>query len=144
MSHDSRWDAYSPVQSLRDYGQVILDSVAGVRRDEEEHSRPLIFIGHSFGGILLKKALVVGKEANPSTRQRLVADSADGAIFFGTPHKGSNFALFGTLSSYFSYWRGSRTDLLEFLTPSSKELEDLHWSFLRAFDRLYMCTLHRI
>ena len=140
VNHDSRWDAYSPVQSLRDYGQVILDSVASVRRDEEENSRPLIFIGHSFGGILLKKALVIGKEANPGTRQRQVADSTEGAIFFGTPHKGSNFALFGTLSSYFSYWRGSRTDLLEFLTPSSKELEDLHFSFLRAFDRVYMCN----
>lgn len=140
VNHDSRWDAYSPAQSLRDYGSVILDSVASIRRDEEEKSRPLILLGHSFGGILLKKALVVGKEADPNTRQRLVADSADGAIFFGTPHKGSNFALFGTLASYFQYWRGSRTDLLEFLTPSSKELEDLHMSFLRAFDRVYMCN----
>ena len=140
VNHESRWDAYSPVQSLRDYGQVILDSVASVRRDAEEKSRPLIFVGHSFGGILMKKALVIGKEANPGTDQRLVADSTDGAIFFGTPHKGSNFALFGTLLSYFSYWRGSRTDLLEFLTPSSKELEDLQSSFLRAFSHLYICN----
>lgn len=35
VNHDSRWDAYSPVQSLRDYGQVILDSIAALRLDEE-------------------------------------------------------------------------------------------------------------
>ena len=34
VNHDSRWDAYSPVQSLRDYGQVILDSIAALRLDE--------------------------------------------------------------------------------------------------------------
>ena len=44
------------------------------------------------------------------------------------------------LSSYFSYWRGSRADLLEFLTPSSKELDDLHLSFLRAFENIYMAN----
>ena len=35
VNHDSRWDAYSPGQSLRDYGQVILDSIARLRLDEE-------------------------------------------------------------------------------------------------------------
>lgn len=44
------------------------------------------------------------------------------------------------LSSYFSYWRGSRADLLEFLTPSSKELDDLHLSFLRAYESIYMAN----
>ena len=44
------------------------------------------------------------------------------------------------LSSYFSYWRGSRSDLLEFLTPSSKELEDLHLSFLRAYQGIYLAN----
>ena len=44
------------------------------------------------------------------------------------------------LSSYFSYWRGSRADLLEFLTPSSKELDDLHVSFLRAYENVYMAN----
>lgn len=44
------------------------------------------------------------------------------------------------LSSYFSYWRGSRADLLEFLTPSSKELDDLHLSFLRAFESIFMAN----
>lgn len=44
------------------------------------------------------------------------------------------------LSSYFSYWRGSSADLLEFLTPSSKELDDLHLSFLRAFGSIYIAN----
>ncbi|MCJ1470073.1 hypothetical protein MMC07_008718 [Pseudocyphellaria aurata] len=146
LNHDSRWDAYSPVQSLRDYGQIILDSIATLRRDEEENKRPLIFIGHSFGGILIKKALVIARgskiltESLSDARERAVYDACCGVLFFGTPHRGSNFALFGMLSSYFSYWRGSRSDLLEFLTPSSKELDDLHLSFLRAYETIYIAN----
>lgn len=44
------------------------------------------------------------------------------------------------LCSYFSYWRGSRSDLLEFLTPSSKELDDLHLSFLQAYATTYIAN----
>ena len=44
------------------------------------------------------------------------------------------------LSSYFSYWAGSRADLLEFLTPSSKELEDLHVSFLKAYESIHIAN----
>lgn len=44
------------------------------------------------------------------------------------------------LSSYFSYWAGSRADLLEFLTPSSKELEDLHVSFLKAYEGIHIAN----
>lgn len=33
VNHDSRWDAQSPVQSLRDYGQTILDSISRLRFD---------------------------------------------------------------------------------------------------------------
>jgi hypothetical protein len=85
VNHDSRWNAYSPVQGLQDYGQVILDSIAALRLDEEvgmmllfyccrahkfleqERSRPLILIGHSFGGILIKKALVIAKGLEASS-----------------------------------------------------------------------------
>ena len=52
----------------------------------------------------------------------------------------SNLALFGMLSSYFSYWQGPRSDLLEFLTPSSKELDDLHLSFLRVCENIYVAN----
>jgi len=34
---------------------------------EQERSRPLILIGHSFGGILIKKALVIAKGSEASS-----------------------------------------------------------------------------
>jgi len=85
VNHDSRWNAYSPVQGLRDYGQVILDSIAALRLDEEvgmvllfycfrahkfleqERSRFLILFDHSFDGILIKKALVIAKGSEASS-----------------------------------------------------------------------------
>lgn len=116
----------------------------------------MIIIGHSFGGILAKKvctevchfpsvdsnlqALVTANEAPEGSRSSHIAAKTMGFLFMGTPHRGSNFALFATLSSYFSYWRGSRSELLEFLTPSSRELDDLHHSFLQGFNHAYICN----
>lgn len=49
VNHDSRWDAHSPVQSLRDYGQVILDSIAALRLAEEVRRYQLFVLeAHSF------------------------------------------------------------------------------------------------
>lgn len=35
INHDSGWIAYSLVQSLRDYGDINLDAMDRLRRDEE-------------------------------------------------------------------------------------------------------------
>ncbi|XPS79550.1 hypothetical protein M3J09_011531 [Ascochyta lentis] len=140
VNHDTRWDAHSPVQSLRDYGQTILDSISRLRVDAVEQKRPLVLIGHSFGGILIKKALTLAAEQSHNARLHSVASSTGAIFFFGTPHKGSNFALLGTLSSHFSYWLGSRSDLLEFLTPSSTELSDLHMTFLTHYKLAFICN----
>ncbi|RDW65151.1 hypothetical protein BP5796_09843 [Coleophoma crateriformis] len=141
VNHNTEWDAYAPIQSLRDYGQTILNSFSRLRVSEAERKRPLVLIGHSFGGILIKKALVLALEHSNDLRIRSVADAVGGVFFFGTPHKGSNLALLGILSSHFFYWRGSRSNLLEFVTPSSKQLEDLHLSFLTSYRYVYMCNL---
>lgn len=75
VNHDSRWSAYAPIQSLRSYGQTILDSIDALRQQNdvrshsfayvsvthmisyaERHQKdPIIFVGYSFGGILVKK-----------------------------------------------------------------------------------------
>lgn len=35
LNHNSRWDAHSPVQSLRDYGQTLLNSLEQTRQLQE-------------------------------------------------------------------------------------------------------------
>ncbi|KAL3480031.1 hypothetical protein BJX99DRAFT_254916 [Aspergillus californicus] len=54
--------------------------------------RPIIFIAHSLGGILIKEALVQAKLGNTCGSIRT---ATYGIAFFGTPHRGSHLAKMG-------------------------------------------------
>ncbi|XP_053213766.1 protein SERAC1-like [Panonychus citri] len=50
--------------------------------------RPIIFIGHSMGGLLIKQILVnCDKKDNPD--RRLLLDNVKGLVFYSVPHRGS-------------------------------------------------------
>ncbi|KAI9874435.1 MAG: hypothetical protein M1830_009753, partial [Pleopsidium flavum] len=140
VNHDSRWDADAPVQSLREYGKAILTSIVALRREDEEKKRPLIFVGHSFGGILIKKALIAAGSAHKQSPERDVADAVAGVLFLGSPHRGANVARIGTLISFLTYWHGSRSELLEYLSPDTRDIEDLHRTFLEMFEPVHICN----
>ncbi|ETS83042.1 hypothetical protein PFICI_04918 [Pestalotiopsis fici W106-1] len=57
-------------------------------------NRPLIFICHSLGGILVKRALISAKQSDV---YRSIADHTFGIVFFGTPHGGGKIAETGDL-----------------------------------------------
>lgn len=56
-------------------------------RRQTDPDRPLVFIAHSLGGILVKQALL---NAYNNPRYRKLRDATSGLIFFGTPHAGGN------------------------------------------------------
>ncbi|KAI1770819.1 TPR-like protein [Hypoxylon cercidicola] len=54
--------------------------------------RPLIFIGHSLGGLVVKEALV---EATLNMTYKPIVEATKLLIFFATPHRGGNYAGIG-------------------------------------------------
>lgn len=56
-----------------------------VKRNEDP-ARPLMLIGHSLGGILIKQALV---NAQANRKHKGIIDATFGLVFIGTPHGGS-------------------------------------------------------
>ena len=58
----------------------------------QQSKRPLIFIAHSLGGIIVKQALVW---AHREPRYKPIKDHTLGIVFFGTPHQGSGKANYG-------------------------------------------------
>lgn len=80
----------------------------------------------------------MAKETSDDSGDRAIADSTCGVIFLGTPHKGSRFAVLGALLSLFSYWQGSRAELLVHLSPDSKDIEELHHLFLGAYGSAFI------
>ncbi|KAF6238464.1 hypothetical protein HO173_003431 [Letharia columbiana] len=133
FNHNTSWEAYALNKSLRDHGNDLLQALRTARHDGKAKSRPIIFIGHSFGGLIIKQALV---NADPADNFGFnVRDKAYGFIFLGTPHKGASIAPAGRILSLFGSWKGSSTSLLEYLKPGSQINNGLHQAFLTYLDR---------
>ena len=61
----------------------------------ESKRRPIVFIGHSLGGILVKKAIILAHERSHEPEYKDVLDNTKGIAFLGTPHRGLDSAWWG-------------------------------------------------
>ncbi|KAG9695061.1 hypothetical protein KCU95_g5224, partial [Aureobasidium melanogenum] len=79
--------------SIFAHAEKLLDNLKNARRGAE--TRPIIFIGHSLGGIIIKDALIRSWECKHSTqdvRLGAIFNATIGVIFMATPHRGSHTA----------------------------------------------------
>ncbi|KAL8741432.1 MAG: hypothetical protein Q9190_005965 [Brigantiaea leucoxantha] len=67
-------------------GSVLAKDIAQLAT--EFPRRPIIFIAHSLGGALVKKALLLAHQNLQDPRFKLVVDCLSGILFLGTPHAG--------------------------------------------------------
>lgn len=72
--------------NLFSHAKNLLYDLEGKRR--KTPTRPLIFIAHSLGGILVKEVLRRA-ESDPDDKIKRIFFSTIGIFFFGTPHRGS-------------------------------------------------------
>jgi hypothetical protein len=72
-------------------------------------------------------------EKDADNHRNAIQKHAQGLIFIGTPHQGSALTPFAKLQSYFGYWMGSRTHLLEYIELGSSVNQDLNDAFLKAY-----------
>ena len=97
----------------------ILDHLSRIRQNTAEQARPIIFVCHSLGGIVVKQALV-----HAALHDELYGDirkATVGLMFFGTPHGGGNKAdTAKTWASVISVFTGeTRNSLLSTLKAGS-------------------------
>jgi triacylglycerol esterase/lipase EstA (alpha/beta hydrolase family) len=60
-----------------------------IERDDME-SRPILLLGHSMGGLLIKQALI---NAHNNPKYTPIKDTTTGLAFFATPHNGGDRML---------------------------------------------------
>ncbi|KAF8523952.1 hypothetical protein BU17DRAFT_85441 [Hysterangium stoloniferum] len=133
FSHNTAWQGNSLSKSLHDHADDLLRALEWERRTPEAKRRPLIFIGHSFGGLIIKqnKALLNASREEDNNIRKLV----QGFIFLGTPHKGARVTWIGKLISVFGFWNGSSTTLLEDLESGSPTNWKMHQEFTTFLTR---------
>ncbi|BCS00763.1 uncharacterized protein AKAW2_51104S [Aspergillus luchuensis] len=96
FSYNSKVAIQSSAAGVREQAHVLLDRLR-LEREKCEH-RPLLFIAHSLGGIVVKEALV---QAKLSATYGSICTSTFGIVFFGTPHRGTHLARVGGVAAKF-------------------------------------------
>ena len=134
------------IKSLYDHGRELVFDLDGERRASNSHRRPIIFIVHSLGGIVLKSvslrnpgfidfAQTLGnaiqallhsdrvREGNLEG-QRSIKLSTYGIIFMGTPHQGGQGVGIGKIMLNVAKAQGHTSDnLLKHLEVHSEVLQ---------------------
>lgn len=106
-------------------------------RGGQKASRPLIFVVHSLGGLVVKTALLHANESRTQSMAHLsaVADSTFGIVFMGTPHRGSEQAHWGgILASVLGYVKQDNADLVNRLNKEEPRLALLQERFSRLLE----------
>jgi tetratricopeptide (TPR) repeat protein len=88
--------------------------------------RPIIFVTHSMGGLVVK-SLVVGSQTLPDRNRKLIAKAVSGIVFCGTPHRGAAFATAADALGFF--FRGSQ-EYVKQMKLNAAGLDNLHDEFI--------------
>ena len=91
--------------SISQHGLALLNRVSDARHDYSD--RPLIFVAHSLGGLLVKQALIESVKYEQAGQDRNLHQVCKAVIFFGTPHRGSPDAplalVFSSIAKAFQF-----------------------------------------
>ncbi|KAH8679043.1 hypothetical protein BGZ60DRAFT_513281 [Tricladium varicosporioides] len=122
--YDTKLPGSQSTASIVELSRKFLESVKTIRKQKAD--RPIILIGHSLGGLVIKEALVQAAEGSPDDRG--VFRSCYAVMFFGVPNRGLE------TSSLNSMVKGQpNEDLVRNLHPDSSFLSMLHQRFLDKF-----------
>ncbi|KFY69545.1 hypothetical protein V496_00165 [Pseudogymnoascus sp. VKM F-4515 (FW-2607)] len=78
------------INTIMDYGREFLEAIKRIRHTKELRERPLFFIAHSFGGVILGHCLVKAVQTDERDNATIAAlhKATYSILFFGAPHKG--------------------------------------------------------
>ncbi|XP_017595011.1 PREDICTED: protein SERAC1 isoform X1 [Corvus brachyrhynchos] len=126
-THLSDWKAKCPVEAHRKSiafrSSELLDKLkaAGIG------DRPLVWVSHSMGGLLVKKMLV---DASKNPEMDKIVNNTRGIVFYSVPHHGSQLAEYSINARYLLFPSVEVKELSKD-SPALKELNDDFLSFAK-------------
>jgi hypothetical protein len=128
--------------AVHDHANGLLDRLLQNRKSDRERRRPLVFIAHSLGGLVVKQALI-DAALDPAMRPNL-KEATLGIVFFATPHRGGNGVPLGHAITNavlrLSGESASRNDILENLDPMSAQLKTLTQNFRPMLEHFHFVS----
>ncbi|KAI4114413.1 MAG: hypothetical protein LQ345_004804, partial [Seirophora villosa] len=112
--------------TIHQHAGSLLSDIADQRETSKHYKKPIIFVVHSLGGIIVKAALNKSS-AIQGTRLKDIAPATFGVCFLGTPHRGSTGASLGKIAFEITKaaTRRPNTRLLQGLERKSETLDQV-------------------
>lgn len=148
--YSRRNDSSASAQFIHQHAQTLVTNLTLFRRGERTGRNPIIWICHSLGGILVKRALLYSNDVRGPHHEdfRSIYVSTFGIIFLGTPHTGSNAADWGLMLQAMAdtviprRFFESESVLLRTLRKDSETLVNINDHFLDIYQRFRIHMAH--
>jgi len=130
---------FSPVlitpTALYNVAELFLDSLVDKRKGHE--TRPIIFVAHSLGGLVVAKALTLAISQPEKIDRMRIYECFAGGIFFGTPFGGSSEVARGYMLASFleKFHKGLPSQMLQVLDPERDSLTELRRDFAQLVNK---------
>lgn len=135
---------------IHNHAENLVAALSANRRIRNAKERPIIFVAHSLGGLVVKRALIYsgGVKGNYTEHLRSIYVSTFGILFMGTPHRGSDLAKWGALLE--SICRGvmptnivtSNSNLINALKRENETLQVIDREFYQIIGRFRVYFFH--
>ncbi|POR35533.1 Lipase-like protein [Tolypocladium paradoxum] len=135
---------------IHQHAQTLVTSLTLFRKSEGTFKNPIIWVCHSLGGILAKRALLYSNDLRMTHHEdyRSIYVSTFGMMFLGTPHTGSDAATWGLVLQGMSdaimpkKFFESESVLLKTLKKDNETLSNINNHFLDIYQRFRIHMAH--
>ncbi|KAH7322883.1 Alpha/Beta hydrolase protein [Stachybotrys elegans] len=135
---------------IHQHAQTLVTSLALYRRSEDRLDKPIVWVCHSLGGILVKRALLYSNDVRDPylDLNRSIYVSTYGIIFLGTPHMGADAATWGLVLQGMAdavmprKFFESESVLLKTLKKDNETLANINNHFLDIYQRFRIHMVH--
>ncbi|CAG7850983.1 SubName: Full=Related to kinesin light chain {ECO:0000313/EMBL:CCA74840.1} [Serendipita indica DSM 11827] len=142
---DTRSRECVSTQTIYQHADKFVKSLLRQRSDIPR--RPIIFVAHSLGGIVLKQALVLcHNQSRGSTNPlRNILVSTHAVLFFGTPHSGvKGVELLRTINRLLSIYLRTTDSILQHLMEHSAALENIQNLYVSASEEIETVLFYEV
>ncbi|KAK3347489.1 hypothetical protein B0H65DRAFT_423733, partial [Neurospora tetraspora] len=135
---------------IHQHAQSLVTSLTSFRKSEGTERLPIIWVVHSLGGIVTKRALLYSNDIRAHQQEdlRSVFVSTYAIIFLGTPHQGSDLATWGRMLQAMSdaviprRFFETESVLLKSLKRDNETLQGINNHFLDIYQRFKIHMVH--
>ncbi|RKL06515.1 hypothetical protein BFJ70_g16994 [Fusarium oxysporum] len=140
-NYDSYWKNDAIEERRSRLGHELFEEVTSMAVKTPERS--IIFVGHSYGGLVIKEALLKAQHLH-SRRLVDILPQTKAIIFLGTPHVGSASISLSVKAAQFFHAFGLAPlpSIVEAITHDSVELQDLHRQFEAISGHVRIVNFH--